>query len=115
MKPGIETVLDLIGLDGRLKNVSLVITGEGRLDGQSCFGKVVQGVGLRCKKHGIPAIALVGSTAEGAEKILEHGIVSIQKTAPDDMPLAEALVRAEELYFAAAVRLFTKIKNGEKL
>ena len=115
MKSGIETVLDLIAFDDRLKEVSLVITGEGRLDGQSCFGKVVQGVGLRCKKQGIPAIALVGSTGEGAEKILEHGITAIVKTAPEDMPLAEALARAEELYFDAAVRMFSKIKSGDTI
>lgn len=115
MKSGIETVLDLIAFDERLKEVSLVITGEGRLDGQSCFGKVVQGVGARCKKQGIPAIALVGSTGEGAEKILEHGITAIVKTAPEDMPLAEALARAEELYFDAAVRMFSKIKSGDTI
>lgn len=115
MKPGIETVLDFIDFDSRLKDISLVITGEGRLDGQSCFGKVVQGVGQRCKKHSIPAIALVGSTGEDAEKILGHGIVSICKSAPDDMPLAEALARAEELYFDAALCLFSKIKNKEAL
>jgi len=115
MKSGIETVLDLIDFDSRLNDVSLVITGEGRLDSQSCFGKVVQGVGSRCKKKNIPAIALIGSTGDGAEQILEHGITSCVKTAPDDMPLSEALARAEELYFDAAVRLFYKIKNGESL
>jgi len=115
MKSGIETVLDLIELDSRLSGISLVITGEGRLDRQSCFGKVVQGVGMRCKRQGIPAIALVGSVGDGAERILQHGITSIVVTAPEDMPLAEALAKAEELYFAAAVRMFTKIKNGETL
>lgn len=114
MKPGVETVLDLVEFDSCLKESSYVITGEGRLDGQSCFGKVVQGVGLRCKKHGIPAIALVGSTGEGAEQILQYGITAIVKTAPEDMPLTEALDRAEELYFDAAVRMFSKIKSGEK-
>jgi glycerate kinase len=101
--------------DSCLKEASYVITGEGRLDGQSCFGKVVQGVGARCKKHGIPAIALVGSTGEGAEQILQYGITAIVKTAPEDMPLTEALDRAEELYFDAAVRMFSKIKSGEKI
>jgi len=115
MKSGIETVLDLIELDSRLSGISLVITGEGRLDRQSCFGKVVQGVGMRCKRQGIPAIALVGSVGDGAERILQHGITSIVVTAPEDMPLAEALAKAEELYFDAAVRLFYKIKNGESL
>ena len=45
MKSGIETVLDLIGFDRRLEGVDLVVTGEGRTDWQSCFGKVMQGVG----------------------------------------------------------------------
>lgn len=115
MKSGIETVLDLIEFDSRLQGVSLVVTGEGRLDGQSCFGKVVQGIGKRCKKKGIPAIALVGSVGDGAEQILEHGITAVVKTTPEGMPLSQALARAEELYFQAAVQLFTKIKNGEAL
>lgn len=115
MKSGSETVLDLIDFDSRLKEVSLVITGEGRLDWQSCFGKVVQSVAMRCKRQGIPAIALVGSTGVGAEQILQHGITAIVKTAPDDMPVSEALIRAEELYFSAAVRMFQKIKHGEIL
>lgn len=110
MKAGIETVLDLVDFDVKLRDVSLVITGEGRLDWQSCYGKVVQGVGLRCKNYGIPAVALVGSTGEGAEQILQHGITAIEVTAPQKMPLAEAMEHAEELYLQAAVRVFEKIK-----
>ena len=67
-------------------------------------------MGKRCKEQGIPAVALVGSTGEGAEQILNHGISDIITTAPVDMPLAEALQRAEELYFTAALQLFTDIK-----
>ena len=111
MKSGIETVLDLVDFDTKLSGVSLVVTGEGRLDWQSCFGKVVQGVGKRCKVQGIPALALVGSTGEGAEQILNHGISDIITTAPADMSLVEALQKAEELYFDAAIRLFTDIKS----
>ena len=115
MKSGIETVLDLIDFDHKLSGVSLVVTGEGRLDWQSCFGKVVQGVGGRCKKQGIPVVALVGSTGEGAEKILNHGISHIIATAPSDMPLAEAMQRAEELYLEAAVRMFFELKSAKKI
>lgn len=115
MKSGIETVLDLIDFDHKLSGVSLVVTGEGRLDWQSCFGKVVQGVGGRCKKQGIPVVALVGSTGEGAEKILNHGISRIITTAPEDMPIAEAMQRAEELYLEAAVRMFFELKSAKKI
>lgn len=51
----------------------------------------------------------------GAEKILNHGISHIIATAPSDMPLAEAMQRAEELYLEAAVRMFTGIKFGKKV
>lgn len=111
LKSGIETVLDLVDFNKKLEDVSLVVTGEGRLDWQSCFGKVVQGVGARCKDKGIPAVALVGSIGEGAEQILQHGISEIITTAPADMPLAEALQRAEELYLEAAVRMFSQYKK----
>ena len=53
MRSGIEAVLDLIGFDELLKGVDLVVTGEGRTDWQSCFGKVMQGVGLRAKAKGM--------------------------------------------------------------
>jgi glycerate kinase len=113
LKSGIETVLDLVDFDKKLAGISLVVTGEGRLDWQSCFGKVVQGVGMRCKKRGVPAVALVGSTGEGAEQILNHGISRIITTAPADMPLEEALRRAEELYLEAAVRMFSELKSDK--
>ena len=112
LKSGIETVLELIDFDRKLEDVSLVVTGEGRTDWQSCFGKVVQGVGDHCKKKGVPAAALVGSMGPGAEKIYEHGICSIMTTVNGVMPLEEAMDHAEELYFAAALRLFRFIKTG---
>ena len=112
LKSGIETVLELIDFDRKLKDVSLVVTGEGRTDWQSCFGKVVQGVGDHCKKKGVPAAALVGSMGPGAEKIYDHGICSIMTTVNGVMPLEEAMDHAEELYYAAALRLFRFIKTG---
>ena len=112
LKSGIETVLELIDFDRKLEDVSLVVTGEGRTDWQSCFGKVVQGVGDHCKKKGVSAAALVGSMGPGAEKIYEHGICSIMTTVNGVMPLEEAMDHAEELYYAAALRLFRFIKTG---
>ena len=112
LKSGIETVLDLTEFDKQLEGVDLVVTGEGRTDWQSCFGKVVQGVGDRCKKHGIPAVALVGSMGEGAEKIFDHGIISMLTTVSDTIPLEQALANAENSYYDGAVRLFRFIKAG---
>ncbi len=80
MKSGIETVLDLIQFDTLLEGVDLVVTGEGRMDWQSAFGKVPSGIGMRCKGKGIPAVAIVGGMGDGAEKIYEYGIESITTT-----------------------------------
>lgn len=115
LKSGIETVLDLIDFDQRLDGVDLVVTGEGRTDWQSCFGKVMQGVGTRCKKHEVPAIALVGSMGDGAEQILDYGICSIMTTVNAVMELDEALGNAEDLYYRGAVRMFRFIEVGRKM
>lgn len=115
LKSGIETVLDLVEFDRKLKDVSLVVTGEGATDWQSIFGKVIQGVGMRCKRQGIPAIAIVGSMGNGAENIYEYGIESILTTVNGVMPLSEALERAEELYLGAARRMFRMLRAMEKV
>ncbi len=115
MKSGIETVLDLIDFDQRLAGASLVVTGEGRCDWQSCYGKVMQGVGCRCQKAGVPAVALVGSMGDGAEDIYQYGIRSLMTTINTVMPLEEALAQAEEMYYDAALRMFRLLKAGKTL
>ncbi|WP_077611909.1 glycerate kinase family protein [Clostridium sp. Marseille-P2415] len=112
MKSGIETVLDLIEFDSLLEGVDLVITGEGRMDWQSAFGKVPSGIGMRCRAKGIPAVAIVGGMGEGAEKIYEFGIESIATTIQGAMPIEEAMERSEELYRSAAVRTFRMLRAG---
>lgn len=115
LRSGIETVLDLIEFDKKLEGVSLVVTGEGRADWQSAFGKVMQGVGRRCLRQGVPAVAIVGSMGDGAEQIFDYGIESMITTVNGIMPLEEALERAEELYLGAARRLFRMLRAARSL
>ena len=115
MKSGIETVLDLIGFDRRLEGVDLVVTGEGRTDWQSCFGKVMQGVGSRAKAKGVPAVGLSGSLGKDAAQIFDYGIESLMTTVDAPMPLEEALGRAQELYYLGAVRMFRFIRTGMRM
>lgn len=112
MKSGIETVLDLIRFDERLEGVDLVVTGEGRTDWQSCFGKVMQGVGMHAKAKGIPVLGLSGSLGKNAMDICGCGVSSLMTTVNAPMPLSEALERAEELYYEGAVRMFRFVKAG---
>ena len=115
LRSRIETVLDLIEFDKKLEGVSLVVTGEGRADWQSAFGKVMQGVGRRCLRQGVPAVAIVGSMGDGAEQIFDYGIESMITTVNGVMPLEEALERAEELYLGAARRLFRMLRAARSL
>lgn len=94
LKSGIETVLDLVDFDKRLEGVDVVVTGEGATDWQSVFGKVMQGVGMHCKAHNIPAVAIVGSMGKGAEDIFDYGIESMITTINGVMTLPEALENA---------------------
>ena len=115
MKSGIETVLELIRFDERLEGVDLVVTGEGRTDWQSCFGKVMQGVGMHAKAKGVPVLGLSGSLGKNATDICSCGVSSLMTTVNAPMPLSEALERAEELYYEGALRMFRFVKTGMEM
>ena len=74
---GIDLVLDVCGFEKALQNADLVITGEGRIDAQSARGKVLNGIGLRAKKLGVPVIAIGGSVCAGSEALLASGITAM--------------------------------------
>ncbi|RRD94820.1 glycerate kinase [Clostridiales bacterium COT073_COT-073] len=115
LKSGIETVLDLIRFDEYLQGCDLVISGEGRTDWQSSFGKVMQGVGDRAAAYGIPVVALCGSLGKNYESIYEHGVDSILTTVDAPMSLEKALEQAELLYYQGAVRMFRMVRAGIKI
>lgn len=114
-RPGIETVLDLIHFDELLQDCSLVITGEGKTDEQTSFGKAVQGIGRRCKKYNVPVIALSGSMGSGGERILMDGVDSVMVTVKAPATLEETLRDARENYADAARRMFRMIRVGMQI
>ena len=97
-KSGINALLDMYGFDEALKSSDLVITGEGRADRQSAYGKVLSGIGRVAWKRGVPVIAVCGSLGEGYEELHEIGITSFYSTMKENMSLEYALSHAEELY-----------------
>jgi glycerate kinase len=112
MKPGIETVMDSLGIDKLLDGCDLVITGEGKIDGQSVFGKVPVGVAQRAKKNGVPVLAIVGGIGDGAEAVYQHGIDSIMSIFNRAIPLSEAMANGGALLEEAAERAMRIIKIG---
>ncbi len=97
LKPGVDIVLDVVGLDRHLETANLVITGEGRLDRQTVFNKAPVGVARRAKARGIPVIAVAGSLGEGYEETYAHGIdVAVAISSPP-ITLEEAMRDAPRL------------------
>ena len=71
---GVETVLDLIGFDERVRDADLVITGEGNMDEQSAAGKAPVGVTRRAKRYGKPVVAVVGGRADSLDAVYGQGV-----------------------------------------
>ncbi len=105
LHPRYDIVMPHTSFSRLLPMADLVITAEGRLDGQTPFGKVPAEVGRRARALGIPVIALAGSLGEGAEINLAHGISAFETIATRPMPLADAMAQAESLLAEAAARV----------
>lgn len=117
-KSGIDAVLDFVNFDEELKNYDLVITGEGRVDAQSSYGKAPQGIGLRAKKQGKPVIVIAGSLGQGAEALYDSGIsaiIPLVALPPEKVELDYAIENAFELISEMMERTFRLIKVGKEL
>ncbi len=86
LRPGIEVVLDMVDFLTHLEGCDLVITGEGRMDGQSLGGKVPVGVSRRAKTKGVPVVAIVGMVREDAYAVYGEGITAIFATNRECLP-----------------------------
>lgn len=95
LKMGIEIVLDTVDFDKKLKEASLVFTGEGKLDSQSLRGKVIAGVAKRAKKKNVPVIALVGDTENGIDPIYDMGVSAVFSINRRAVPFTQAQKTAE--------------------
>lgn len=102
LKSGIDAILDIIDFENEIKDASLIITGEGAIDGQTKKGKVPVGISRRAKN--IPVIAIVGDIRDGAEAVYEMGIVSIMPALKRAMPLEEAIANSRSLIVDATER-----------
>lgn len=91
LRSGVETVLDLIGFDERVRDVDLVITGEGNMDEQSAAGKAPAGVARRAKRYGKPVVAVVGGRADNLDAVYGQGVDLVLPICRKPMSLEDAL------------------------
>lgn len=133
VKPGVELVLEAVKFDKAIEEADLVVTGEGRIDGQTLRGKVVLGVARAVRamlerkcpdwiKEGepigagrLPVVVLAGSVGDGVEKLYAEGIDAVMSILPGPIGLAEAMDNAPRLVEAAAARLGRLLMAGARL
>jgi glycerate 2-kinase len=105
LRPGIDLVMDETGFDSKLKIADLVITGEGRIDAQTAYGKTALGVAKRAQAAGVPCIALGGGVeVDGIEALAAVGAVAV--------PVMERPGSVEE---AMAAGIDPLVRCGERL
>lgn len=105
LQPGVALVMDATDFDGRLRDADLVITGEGRIDAQTGFGKTALGVARRAEAAGVPCVAVGGGVEpDGSAALAAVGAVAV--------PVIERPSTVEEAMAAGAAPLE---RAGERL
>jgi glycerate 2-kinase len=95
IRPGFEVVAEAVGLEEKMKEVDLVITGEGSLDRQTLEGKTPAGVARLAREFGKPVFAIVGRAAKDPE-VLDI-FEGVYENARRGMSEEENMKRAAEL------------------
>ncbi len=114
LRPGVDVVLDMVGIDKELDGADLAITAEGALDFQTAFGKGPAGVGGRAKKKGVPCIALAGGVIGDISNLHEMGIDACFSLCRKPMSLDEAMKNGFELLAFAAEQAYRAFLAGKR-
>ncbi|WP_374049089.1 glycerate kinase [Neobacillus sp. OS1-32] len=91
LESGVDLVLDMLEMEKHIVGADLVITGEGRIDGQTSMGKAPMGVARLAQSRHIPVIALGGSVVEETKGLHSLGIASIFPILSSPMTLEQAM------------------------
>jgi len=110
LRPGIELVIEMTGLRAKMAGADIVLTGEGRIDGQTRFGKTASGVAGAAKRLGIPVVAFCGEVGPGARTARSAGILAFAPIARGPMSAADSLRLAPRLLREAAEETFRMLR-----
>jgi glycerate kinase len=115
LRPGSEIVTDAVGLDAAVADADLVLTGEGRIDGQTIQGKTPVGVARVAQRHGKPVIAIGGSLGNGAAAVHGYGIDAVFGSVSRPCTVEEALANAAANVRSAARNIAATLRLGASL
>ncbi|HEY8767162.1 MAG TPA: glycerate kinase [Dehalococcoidia bacterium] len=94
IRPGIDVIAEALRLAERIRGADLVLTGEGRLDGQTAFGKTVAGVARIARAEGVPVIVVPGALGDGWESI-QPLVAAVEPATGDGEPAMRLAVAVE--------------------
>ncbi len=97
LKRGIDIVIEAADFEEKIKDADIIITGEGRMDYQTQYGKTPYGVAQAARKHNIPVVAIVGSVGKNAEVLYDLGFSGIFSIINRPVTLEEAISESPEL------------------
>lgn len=115
LRPGVEIILETANFNELVQQAQLVITGEGRTDFQTAYGKAPVGVAKLAKQHNVATVCLSGGLGDGYETVLKQGIDAVMSIAPAPMELEKCIENAESLIESATVRLCQLVGVGMRL
>ena len=114
LEPGVKIISEAVALRDKMAGADLVLTGEGRIDGQTIKGKTPIGVARVAKTRKITVLAVAGSIGSGAELLYEQGIDGMTAIVDRPMTLEEAIASADELVSLATERIFRAFLSGKR-
>ena len=107
-------MVEAAGLDGALEGSDLLFGGEGRVDGQTVYGKGPIEVAHRGRLAGVPTVLLAGYLGEGWERVLDEGVTAVLPMAEGPVTVEEMIGGASELLERAAERACRLIAIGRR-
>lgn len=111
LQPGIEIIIKAVKLEEAVKDADLVITGEGKIDGQTIYGKVPVGVAKIAKKYHVPVTAIGAIIDQDAEIVHKYGIDFLVKVSDPPMSLTETKKKKFKL-IKKCIKIFLENNKG---
>ena len=105
LRPGVEIVLEAVKFAEVVKDAAFVITGEGRTDFQTAYGKAPVGVAKVAKQFDVPVFCISGGLGDGADDVLAQGIDAVMSICSRPLSLDECMRDGATLIEEAAARL----------
>ena len=111
--PGAALVVDASGFDSALAGATLVITGEGRVDSQTAFGKAPGEIARRAHAAGVPSLLIAGSKGQGWETLIEKGVTAVEVLAQEGENLHDLMQDPAPALTRAAARAVKELLGNK--